>query len=151
MIRTDPPGGQAVSQGSKVTLFVSDGPERIPDVTGLSQGEAEQQIRDAGFVPQVREESNTTEPKGTVIDQFPGADTTANQGATVLIIVSTFEPEPEPDPSESPSDEPSEEPTPTPPTPSPPGERVAPSVAARVTPPADARRSGSVPRRTPVR
>jgi serine/threonine protein kinase/beta-lactam-binding protein with PASTA domain len=143
VVRTDPAGGQAVSQGTKVTLFVSDGPEKIPSVTGLTQNEAEQRIRDAGFVPQVREEGNTTEPKGTVIDQFPAGGTPEDQGATVLIIVSTFEPPPEPteEPTEEPTDDPSS-------SPGPPDEVVP---GERVTPPAGARRSWSARRRTPAR
>ena len=56
-----------------MTVFFSDGPEKVPDVVGMRQPEAERMLRDAGFVPEVVESSSTTEPKGTVIQQSPPA------------------------------------------------------------------------------
>ncbi|GAA2141106.1 Stk1 family PASTA domain-containing Ser/Thr kinase [Nocardioides koreensis] len=107
VLTTDPAGGASVPQGSTVTVSFSDGPEQIPDVVGMQQKQAEKAIRDAGFQPDVLESSSTTEPKGTVIKQSPQAGQTADQGSTVTILVSSYEP-----PTESPS--PTETPTETP-------------------------------------
>ncbi|WP_372734422.1 Stk1 family PASTA domain-containing Ser/Thr kinase [Nocardioides sp.] len=108
VVRTDPEGGETVTQGTKVTVYVSDGMEQVPNVIGLQQGAAEEKIRDAGFVPQVRDDNISTEPAGTVTDQFP-LDGTQEEGSTVIIFVSVYvEPPP---PSESPTDQPSGDPT----------------------------------------
>jgi serine/threonine-protein kinase len=114
VVETDPPAGTSVPEGSNVTVFYSDGPERVPDVDGLQRAEAEAAVRAAGFVPKVLENDNTTEPRGTVIDQSPSAGEAAAEGATVTIVVSSFV-----EPTETPTPTPSESPTPTTPTPSP--------------------------------
>jgi beta-lactam-binding protein with PASTA domain/predicted Ser/Thr protein kinase len=117
VLATDPAGGQSVPQGTTVTVSYSDGPEQVPDVVGMKQGAAEKAIRAAGFQPDVVESSNTTEPKGTVIQQSPKAGQTAAANSTVTILVSSYEP---PTESPSPTETPTETPTlPTqPPTPS---------------------------------
>ena len=56
----------------------------------MKQGEAERAIREAGFVPDVRVDATSTEPKGTVVDQIPVGGT-ADQGSTVTIFVSAYE------------------------------------------------------------
>jgi len=97
--RTDPAAGESVPQGSTITVFYSDGPEEIPNVVNLQQDEAEQKLRDAGFEPSVLTSDQTDLPAGTVISQSPTGGQTANQGATVTIVVSSYQP-----PSSSPTD-----------------------------------------------
>ena len=109
VIETDPPPGTSVPQGSTVIVYYSDGPEEVPDVVDLQQEEAEQILRDAGFDVEVVEESDTTEPAGTVVRQSPEAGDVADEGDTVIIWVSTYE-----EPTETPTD--SESPSPTLPT-----------------------------------
>ena len=104
VIETDPPPGTSVPQGSTVIVYYSDGPEEVPDVVDLQQEEAEQILRDAGFDVEVVEESDTTEPAGTVVRQSPEAGDVADEGDTVIIWVSTYE-----EPTETPTD--SESPT----------------------------------------
>jgi serine/threonine-protein kinase len=108
VVESSPPAGTQVQEGSSVTIYYSDGPEKVPDVVGMKQADAEQAIRDAGFVPDVVESANTTEPKGTVIQQSPTAGQTPPEGSTVTIVVSTYE---EPSETPSPSESPSESPT----------------------------------------
>jgi serine/threonine-protein kinase len=55
VLQTDPAPGDSVPEGSDVTVYFSDGPEKVPDVIGLQQDVAEQKIRDAGFEPRVVE------------------------------------------------------------------------------------------------
>lgn len=114
VISTDPAAGESVEDGTTVTLSVSDGPESVPDVRGLRQGEATGTLRQAGFEVDVRTDAASTEPKGTVVDQFPSPGGEADQGDTVIIFVSAFEepPPPEETPTEEPTT-PTETPLPT--------------------------------------
>ena len=114
VVETDPPGGTSVPEGSAVTMFYSDGPEKVPDVVGLQRREAEAAVREAGFEPKVLESTNTEEPKGTVIDQSPTAGESATEDSTVTIVVSSFE-----EPTPTPTPTPTESATPESPTPSP--------------------------------
>ncbi|WP_082503275.1 Stk1 family PASTA domain-containing Ser/Thr kinase [Nocardioides sp. Leaf307] len=111
VVSTAPEAGQQVESGSTVTLTVSDGPETVPSVEGLTEAEARRQIIAAGFNPVVREEDGETDAEtGTVVDQVPEAGEELAQGNDVYIFVTTFE-EPTEEPSESPSESPSEDPS----------------------------------------
>ena len=117
VIRTEPSQGQTVADGTTVTVYYSDGPEEIPGVVGMMQGQAKNAIRNAGFRVETIENPNTTEPAGTVLSQSPQAGTRANQGTTVTLVVSSYvEPSEttEPSPSEPPTEteSPDEEPPP---------------------------------------
>lgn len=134
VISTDPAAGQSVAEGTTVTLSVSDGPESVPSVIGLREAEATRTLREAGFQVEVRTDPASTEPKGTVVDQFP-REGEADRGDTVLIVVSAFEePPPTPTPTETPTT-PTETPTPTEPAPTePPTETPSATPAQRRTP-----------------
>jgi serine/threonine-protein kinase len=92
VVSTDPPAGQQVARDSDVSVSISRGPQKVPDVVGLTQDQAEQKIKDAGFTPQVSPDNNSTEPKGTVTGQTPPAGQTLPQGSNVFINVSSYEP-----------------------------------------------------------
>jgi eukaryotic-like serine/threonine-protein kinase len=89
-IRTVPRAGTEVTRGTRITLFISSGPEQVtvPDVNGLSRNSAEQQLEDEGLRVAVREQESE-EPEGDVIAQDPAAGTDVDKGATVTITVST--------------------------------------------------------------
>ena len=107
VIETDPAPGQSVPEQSVVTVVYSDGPEKVPDVVGMQQEDAERTLREAGFDPRVVETTDTTEPKGTVVEQSPEGGDEADEGSTVTIVVSAFEePTEEPTPTESPTETP---------------------------------------------
>ena len=108
VVATDPSPGDSIAEGSTVTVYWSDGPEEVPDVVGETQADAEQILSDAGFNVNVVPSTDTTEEKGTVIQQSPEAGENADEGDTVTIVVSDYE-----EPSESPSDSesPSESPS----------------------------------------
>ncbi len=93
-----PAVGEEVTEGTRVTVGVSDGPEKVPDVVGMSQEEAEQALKQAGFKVFVATSDDTTEPKGTVIEQSPAGGQERPEGTEVTIVVSTFE-----EPTETPS------------------------------------------------
>jgi serine/threonine-protein kinase len=104
VVDMQPPAGTQVSEGSKVTLFWSDGPEQVPDVIGKTEAEATRLIEDAGFKVSRVTDSSTKAKKGTVLQQSPQKGQTLDKGSTVTIVVSTYEPpSPPPSPSASPS------------------------------------------------
>ncbi|MEO7943296.1 MAG: Stk1 family PASTA domain-containing Ser/Thr kinase, partial [Marmoricola sp.] len=108
VVEMQPPAGTAVADGTKVTLFWSDGPEDVPSVVGKTEGEATKLIEDAGFKVSRVTDSSTKSKKGTVLQQSPAAGQTLDKGSTVTIVVSTYEaPSAKPSASEPPSVEPS--------------------------------------------
>jgi RHS repeat-associated protein len=92
VITQAPPAGTIVLAGTAVDLEVSLGPEpvEIPDVTGLTQAEAEAAIVAAGFVvgPVTTESSNTI-PAGRVIRLDPPIGSSVPPGTVISIVVST--------------------------------------------------------------
>jgi len=92
VVAADPSPGTQVPRDSDVNVSISSGPQRVPNVVGMTQAEAEKTLRDAGFNPQASQDNSSTEPKGTVTGQTPNADTRLPQGSTVFITVSNFEP-----------------------------------------------------------
>jgi serine/threonine-protein kinase len=103
VIEMQPPAGTQVADGSKVTLFWSDGPEQVPSVVGKTEDEATRLIEDAGFKVSRVTDSTTESTKGTVLQQSPSPGQTLDTGSTVTIVVSTYEQPPAPSPSGPPS------------------------------------------------
>ncbi len=91
IIEQDPRANTSVRQGSVVRVVVSSGLRLypVPDVSGLNQEQAEQEITDAGFVPTVVQQSDDTVPAGQVISTSPGVNEEAKKGSTVTIYLST--------------------------------------------------------------
>jgi serine/threonine protein kinase len=110
VLKTDPEAGQAVEQGSTVTVTISKGPHEVPDVVGLNRSDAIKQIVDAGFTYSFRGDDRSTEPKGTVTDQLPPGGNPQPQGTEIVLFVSTYEPPP-PLPTDTPTVNPTEVPT----------------------------------------
>ena len=88
-IRTVPRAGEEVERDTRVTLFVSTGPEQvtIPDVVGLSADSAEASLTSEGFGVAVQEQESE-EAEGQVISQSPGGGVQVDLGTTVTITVS---------------------------------------------------------------
>jgi eukaryotic-like serine/threonine-protein kinase len=101
VVETRPAAGQEVPEGTRITVFFSDGPEEVPDVVGMTEQEATRTLEQAGFRAFVTRSPDTEQPKGTVIEQNPPGGTERPEGDSVTIVVSSFE-------------EPTETPTPTP-------------------------------------
>ncbi|HEY3015890.1 MAG TPA: Stk1 family PASTA domain-containing Ser/Thr kinase [Nocardioides sp.] len=109
VVEMSPKGDTDQEKGSEVLLSYSDGPEKVPDVVGMPQDQAEEILREAGFVPVVVLSDDPSVEKGLVISQTPGHDDDPQpQGTTVTIVVSSHE-----QPTESPSDTTSPTPTDT--------------------------------------
>jgi eukaryotic-like serine/threonine-protein kinase len=83
------PGAQAPS-GEIIDIFISEGPEEfaMPSVIGLTQADAEDELRNAGLeVRVVREVVINDADRGRVIDQDPQPGTTVRRGDRVEITV----------------------------------------------------------------
>ena len=89
-IRTVPRAGEEVERDTRVTLFVSTGPEQVtvPDVVGLSSDSAEASLAAEGLGVAVQEQESE-EAVGEVIAQSPEGGAEVDNGTTVTITVST--------------------------------------------------------------
>jgi eukaryotic-like serine/threonine-protein kinase len=86
----DPKGGTSVVKGTTVRINISKGQQNIgiPSVIGLSFDRAADQLRQAGFTA-VREDVDSSEPRGRIIGQDPGPGTLHPPGTEVTLSVST--------------------------------------------------------------
>jgi eukaryotic-like serine/threonine-protein kinase len=94
VISQSPAAGQLLGEGSTVTLFVSNGKVvKVPDVVGLTQGDAEAELRGAGFKASVTTRTVTApEQDGSVLSQSPRAGKKRAKGETVTIVVGVLTP-----------------------------------------------------------
>lgn len=90
--RQDPAPGETVARGDTVTYWVSTGPPRVavPDVVGLSSGDAGAELEAAGFTVNVDLTYGWGEYPDTVVGQDPAPDTKLEKGAEVTITVAVF-------------------------------------------------------------
>jgi eukaryotic-like serine/threonine-protein kinase len=89
VVDTSPAAGTLVERGTKVTLRVSKGAERVevPDVSGQTEEDARSAIQGAGLrVGKVTEEESEEEP-GTVLGQSPAAGKRVAKDSAVDLTV----------------------------------------------------------------
>lgn len=90
VLRQSPRGGAEVREDARVTLTVSSGQRKIdvPDVTGLDEDSAREQLEAAGFQVEATDEP-TTDPMqdGLVLRQSPAGATALEKGSVVTIVV----------------------------------------------------------------
>jgi len=86
-----PKGNTSADKGSTVEITVSSGigDSTVPDVVGRTQAAAESLLKTNNFIPEVKEASSDTVPKGTVISQSPAANAKATKNSVVTITVSS--------------------------------------------------------------
>ncbi|MEX1091829.1 MAG: Stk1 family PASTA domain-containing Ser/Thr kinase [Acidimicrobiia bacterium] len=97
VIRSEPETGVEAQTGDTVLLIVSQGPEPIetPNLTGLTQQQAEDLLTDLGLVLNV---SAATEPvdseaqDGRIVSQFPEVGTTVFPGDVINVTLGEFTP-----------------------------------------------------------
>jgi serine/threonine-protein kinase len=92
IFKQKPAAGATVSRGDTITFWVSSGPPRIyvPDVVGLSQGEATAMLEEAGFTVNTDLVIGFGEYPGDVVAQDPVAGTRGRVGDEVVIEVAVF-------------------------------------------------------------
>ena len=89
-IGTNPPFGQLVPKGSKVTLFISAGPAKtkVPSMVGFTKSAARSQLEQAGFQVTVTYDTHSTSPQNIVVREVPAGGTLQAPNSTVTIYVS---------------------------------------------------------------
>ena len=88
----DPGGGEEADEGATVTLFVSTGPAetRVPDVVGISEVDARQELRAADLrVGRITKEASTEVADGLVISSDPAEGTTVDEDSEVDLVISS--------------------------------------------------------------
>ena len=95
VVRQDPAAGEEVDEGSAVGLTLSSGPAtaKVPDVTGMTEAEAQGTLQDAGFASASASQYDLTAPAGEVLAQLPEAGQEAVPGSPVGLLVSKGRPE----------------------------------------------------------
>ena len=87
-----PEAGEKVSKHTKIEVVVSSGLVRskkaIPDVSGMSETEAQNKLEDAGFKVTSSFQYDDSVESGKVISTTPEAGTKAEKGSTVTMLVS---------------------------------------------------------------
>lgn len=90
VISTDPAAGTVVNEGTKVTIYVSKGSEKVKvsDVVEKSLSDAQSALTEQGLQVSVSEEYSDTVKEGFVISSNPTAGTKVEKGATINLVVS---------------------------------------------------------------
>ena len=91
VISQSPPGGEEVEKHSRVSIVVSGGPASaaLIDVAGLSESQAMDKLRKAGFKPTANKQASTSVASGRVIGTEPSAGTLVQVGSNVTVLVSS--------------------------------------------------------------
>jgi len=113
VFRSEPEAGTQVEFDSEVVVYVSTGPNELPDVTGRTEEDAKRILKDAGFetVVVTYDSSEVSEDEiGTVLRQSPKGGEPTRSDQQITIVVSNYQP-PEPDPEPEPTDDPTDLPT----------------------------------------
>ncbi len=104
-----------IPASTKVTLTVSNGKIKVPEVIGRSPADAATTLANSGFHVKRRMAQRLDKPDGVVINQQPQPGHYAAKGSRVTIVVNQ-QPSPSPMPSETPSTSPTPAPTNTSPS-----------------------------------
>jgi beta-lactam-binding protein with PASTA domain len=88
VVSESPAAGESVAKGSTVTIRVSRGPSRVPDVVGQTRAAAVAALKAAGFGAAVFVVPSS-EPKNTVVAQRPRAGANAPADSKVRLNVSS--------------------------------------------------------------
>jgi serine/threonine-protein kinase len=91
VISQSPLPATEVAKGSNVDVVVSTGKNQksVPDETGKDAADAANELGQAGFKTKTTQESSSTVDSGKVIRTDPPANSKAEEGSTVTIVVSS--------------------------------------------------------------
>jgi serine/threonine-protein kinase len=90
VVAVDPAEGQQAAKNATITLQISTGTIKVPDVKGKTAADAQKALTDAGFsAGQIRttEVDPGTATPGTVVSTDPGAGTAVGRGDTITLQV----------------------------------------------------------------
>ena len=88
VLRSDPPAGTYVVAESRVSIVVSSGKITVPNVIGLTEADARDELFNLGFLVNVVYSEIDTIAPGLVLDQSPKADKLLAVGRTITLTVS---------------------------------------------------------------
>ena len=90
VVKSNPAEGNNVAANTLVTLYVSTGaaPVAVPDVEGKQESAAETTLQNDGFSVSIQQDTTSTQPSGTVVNQSPTGGTKVAPGSKVTIYVS---------------------------------------------------------------
>jgi serine/threonine-protein kinase len=90
VLEQDPIAGEQADEGSTVVLTVSSGPEivEVPDVQGLTEKEATEQLESAGLAVDPEFGFSDTVPEDRAVGTEPAAGASIAGGSTVKLIIS---------------------------------------------------------------
>ena len=91
VLSQNPAGGSSAAPGAPVSFVVSLGPPPVgivPNVVGLTQTSAQQDVQAAGYASAASGQSSATIAAGIVIGQSPAGGTTAPTATPVSLVVS---------------------------------------------------------------
>ncbi|MER5555323.1 Stk1 family PASTA domain-containing Ser/Thr kinase [Streptomyces sp. NPDC002793] len=100
VISSDPGSGERIRGNDAVKLVISRGPEivKVPDVEGLSLGDARRELKETGLAPgMVTREFSEDIPRGEVIRTDPAMGTERRPDSAVALVVSKGSPVDVPD------------------------------------------------------
>lgn len=86
--RTEPAIGESATKDSEITIYLSNGNTKVPNVVGMTQEEAEKLLKESGLKASVTIDKNSDATAGEVINQANKEGEVLEQGATVDITVS---------------------------------------------------------------
>lgn len=91
VIRLDPESGSDVAPGTKITMVISKGKEKVavPRLVGLDKDRALDLLKQQGLEPEVVEVKDAAAPYGKVISQAYDPEEYVEKGTVVTITVST--------------------------------------------------------------
>ena len=92
VIRQDPGKDTKLNKGDTVTIYISQGMEKVkvPDVVGKTEADAKKALEAIGLkVGTVKQESSATVPAGSVISQSVKKDGYADAGSKIDLVIST--------------------------------------------------------------
>ena len=89
IVSQSPEPGAIVKTKGTITVYVSAGPGdgTVPDVVGLTEENARQQIEEAGFKADVSSQASEEE-SGKIIDQDPAGGEKVEKGSTINLVAS---------------------------------------------------------------
>jgi serine/threonine-protein kinase len=91
VVDTSPAAGSLATPGDTVTLKVSNGNlAQVPDLSGLTQDQARDKLREAGFTSNPRFTNRTTTDEaqnGKVVGQDPSAGSERKKNATISVFI----------------------------------------------------------------
>ncbi|MEU6927938.1 Stk1 family PASTA domain-containing Ser/Thr kinase [Streptomyces sp. NPDC046385] len=89
VLKQDPEGGTQAEKNSKVTITVAKKQKsQLPDVTSRTYDVAVQQLQVLGFTNVSRQDVDSEQPMGTVIDQTPKGNTDQSKDVQIVLKVS---------------------------------------------------------------